>query len=180
MLCSHASQLMDEVLNGEAGSEREAALLAHVADCASCRAEWRALQRVEQLLVTAPSVWPSPDFSTRVIARLAPRQPRQNPWAGTLVLVAGAVLFGVLMLFSMMDFYWAQPGGVVEAGMLFFLQFGAMLLSWVQAGWHVRQVVLESVPPGLILLYAMISVIAGMVWYKLITNVHNILQPIDQ
>ncbi len=180
MLCSYASQLMDEVLNGEAGSEREAALLAHVAGCVSCRAEWHALQTVERLLVTAPPVWPPPDFSTRVMARLAPQPRQQNLWAGVAVLVAGTVLLAGLMLMSLTDFYWMQPGGLVEAFLLFLVQMWALVLGWMQAGWHVRQAVLESVPPGLLLLYTVVTVLAGMVWYKLITNVHNVLRPIEQ
>ena len=179
MLCTNASRLMDEVLNGHVDSEREAALLVHVADCAPCLAEWTAVKNVDRLLVFAPLVAPPADFTAKVMVRLPRRRPAHNPWVGAMALFAGTMAFSLLVCLSFV-------GINADAGLSDLLGFssvsvtglGNSVVQSAQAGWHIRQTILGFVPPGLIALYALLSLMAIGVWMRLISGVQNALQPV--
>lgn len=178
MRCSDASELMDEVVDDHADSEREAALLAHVADCAACRAEWEVLQQVDRLLAAAPSVSPPAEFTSMVMARLARRRPAHNPWAGALALFAGTI---ALSLLAVLSFVGLAPLGEsaarLQPGSVTLPQVGRMLMGWVQAGWEIRQAVISVVPSALILLYALLALLALGVWLGLIAGLQSPLRP---
>lgn len=70
MRCADARAVMMEILDDLADSAQQAALLSHAAECAACRAEWRALQELDALFTAAPMLAPPPDFTQRVLARL--------------------------------------------------------------------------------------------------------------
>lgn len=178
MRCADAGELMHEILDGGANSDRKAALLAHAADCVACRAEWSALQRVDGLLAAAPSVSPPADFTSKVMAHLARRRPAQNPWVGALALFAGTVTLACIVLFSL-----AGPGPTVSPTALLgpggaaWIRVGSTLLGWAQAGWEIRQVVLSVVPSGLILLYAVLALVALAMWLGLVAGIQGALRP---
>ena len=178
MRCTNASRLKDEFLDGRANSEQQAALLAHIADCAACRAEWSAVQRVDHLFALAPQITPPADFTSKVMARLPRRRPIQNPWAGTLALLGGTlvlVVFGVLSVVGV-NLSSTSPG-LLELGGVGLLQRGDALLRWIQAGWGIRQAVLSLVPAGLIVLYALLSLVALVIWIGLVMGIQNVLRP---
>ena len=70
MRCADASAVMMQVLDGLATPAQREALLAHTAGCATCLAEWQAIQKLDTLLATAPMVSPPAGFTERVLARL--------------------------------------------------------------------------------------------------------------
>lgn len=178
MRCADASQLMDEVLDGRVNSERQAALLAHTADCVACRAEWSAIQQIDRLLATAPSVSPPANFSAQVMAHLPRRRPAQNPWAGAIALFAGTI---VLLLLTSSPFIsmglTADSEGLMGIGSVALLQIGSTLIRWLEAGWGIRQAILSLIPTGLIALYILLSLVAAVIWLGLIAGVQNALRP---
>lgn len=178
MRCTTASRLMDDVVDGQTDSDRQAALLAHVADCVACRAEWSAIRRLDQLLSTSPSVSPPPDFKAKVMARL-PQNPRvQKPWAGALALFAGTVTSLVFAVLSVIG-VGLTPGtaGLLQVRGLGSLQNGDVLLGWLQVGWQIRQTMLALVPTGLIALYALLALVALLIWLGLVRGLYGTLQP---
>lgn len=180
MRCADASELMDEVLDGRADSDRQAALLAHTADCTACCAEWSAIQKVHRLFLVAPPVSPPADFTAKVMARLARRRPAQNPWAGALALFAGTVALSLLALLSLVGVTpTAESTGLLRPDVVSLSQTGATLLRWIQAGWQIRQAVLGLLLPGLVLLYAFLSLVALVIWLGLIAGVQGALQPAE-
>ena len=178
MRCADASELMDAVLDNHANSELQATLLAHTADCAACRAEWVAIQSVDRMLTAAPPVSPPADFASKVMARLARRRPAQHPWAGALALFAGTVLLLCLALLSLIrvDFTAVSTAGLLGSGEGALLQLGGTLVHWVEAGWEIRQALLHLVPPGVIVLCALLSLVALVIWLGLIAGVQGALR----
>ncbi|MBS1252098.1 MAG: hypothetical protein MAG451_01134 [Anaerolineales bacterium] len=178
MRCADASRLMDEMLDGRANSDQQAALLAHTAGCVACRAEWSTIQQVDQLLVAAPRVSPPTHFTAKVMSRLPRRRLNQNPWAGALALFAGSLALLVFALVSLLGVgLSAEAPGLVEIGGVGLLQVGDTLVSWIQAGWGIRQVVLSLVPAGVIALYALLSLVALVIWVGLVTGIQGTLRP---
>lgn len=178
MRCSNASELMDQVLDGRTTSERQAALLAHVADCVACRAEWSAIQKVDQVLAAAPRVAPPLDFTLQVMARLPRRRPAQKPWAGAIALFAGTI---VLLFFTFLSIVGVglspESTGLFAIGGAGLLQVGGQLVDWLQAGWAIHQTLLSLIPAGLIVLYVMLSLVSLVIWLGLVTGVQGALQP---
>lgn len=178
MRCTNASELMDQVLDGRATSERQAALLAHVADCVACRSEWSAIQKVDGVLAAAPRVVPPPGFTRQVMARLPRRRPAQKPWAGALALFAGTI---VLLFFAFLSVLGVSSSpestGLFAIGGAGLLQVGSQLVDWLQAGWAIRQTMLSLIPAGLIVLYVMLSLVSLVIWIGLVTGMQGALQP---
>ncbi|MFQ5858421.1 MAG: anti-sigma factor family protein [Anaerolineae bacterium] len=170
MHCTDASELMDRVLDGHDDSERQAALLAHTADCAACLAEWSAIQEAHRLLAAAPPVSPPADFTAKVMAHLSRRRPVWDSWAGAFALFAGAIVLSVLAVLS---FLGTNPTAELAA----LLQVGSTLVGWAQAGWEIRRAMLSLVPAGLILLFALLSVVAVGMWLGLVAGVQAALRP---
>ena len=178
MHCADASELMHEILDNAGNSEREAALLAHTADCVACRAEWSALRQVDGLLAAAPMVSPPVDFTSKVMAGLARRRPAHNPWVGALALFAGTVSLALVVLFWLVSLGpVASPTTLLGPGSAVLIRVGATLLSWVQTGWEIRQAVLSAVPSGLVLLYAVLSLVALAMWLGLVAGIQGALRP---
>jgi anti-sigma factor RsiW len=95
MNCKHARSRLSALQDGELdpGSARDLKL--HLRDCASCRAEWRALEGLLDGLRRLTPAVAAPGFSARVMAGLRPRpRPRLGllPSLGyTLALLAVSV-----------------------------------------------------------------------------------------
>ncbi len=180
MHCADASQLMDEILDRPANSELQAALLAHTADCAACRAEWLAIQQVDRLLATAPLVSPPSNFTTKVMAHLPRRRPARNLWAGALALFAGTSF--LLLVAVMAGVGLSSMAGLIDmpgSGGAMLLQLSSALIRWAEAGWEIRRVVLSLIPSGVIALYALVSLVAIGMWLGLVAGVQGALQPAD-
>ncbi|MFQ5595215.1 MAG: hypothetical protein ACE5HA_13800 [Anaerolineae bacterium] len=121
---------------------------------------------------------PPVDFTSKVMARLARRRPTQNPWVGAVALFAGTVAFVLITIFSLVSFIpKSNPTALLGPGATTLIQVGGTLLSWTQAGWEIRQVVLSVVPSGLILLYAMLALVALATWLGLVAGIQGAFRP---
>jgi len=169
---------MHEILDSGANSDRKAALLAHAVDCVACRAEWSALQRVDRLLAAAPVMSPPADFTVKVMARLARRRPAHYPWVGALALFAGTVSLALVGLFWLVSLIpGAGPTALFGPGGVALIQVGGTLLNWVEAGWEIRHAVLNAVPSGLVMLYAVLALVALATWLGLVAGIQAALRP---
>jgi len=88
MECHDASLRIDERLDGTLDAAGSAALAAHLAGCAACRAELAALERLRTATRALPiSPVPPPDLWPGVAARTVAA--RRQPWAWAAVAVVG-------------------------------------------------------------------------------------------
>jgi hypothetical protein len=79
MDCEQTRELAAELALGIADGEERARALRHVAECAECRRAVEELTAVtDELLTLTPVHQPPPGFESRVLARLAPPQPRRR------------------------------------------------------------------------------------------------------
>jgi hypothetical protein len=96
---------------------------------------------------------------------------------GAFALFAGTVVLSILAIWSFVGVSpTAGSTGVLGPGVAALLQSGSTLVDWAQAGWQIRQTVLGFVPPGLIALYAMVSLVAAAFWLRLVMGVQGALQ----
>jgi anti-sigma factor RsiW len=98
MQCKHASQLMSARLDGRLDSTERALLEDHVATCGTCQAEWRKMQRLDQLLGAAPMVEPPVRLRVQVMARLSRRDQARRAVAGGTALILGTVALALLLV----------------------------------------------------------------------------------
>jgi len=99
--CGNAHQWMSASLDRGLGPEEARALQAHLRACPRCRATWAALQEVDHLLSTHPTVPVPAGFAGRTLARLeargaavAARQGRGSvPWPAAGFALAALSLF---------------------------------------------------------------------------------------
>jgi anti-sigma factor RsiW len=82
---------MQAVLDGDLALADRRALEAHLATCASCQADWAALNSVHRLFKAAPLAAPRAGFNGRFQARLAQRRRQPQALWGALALGLGAV-----------------------------------------------------------------------------------------
>lgn len=96
MTCEEARQLAAEAALDLLDGEARAAVLAHVAGCAPCRAELASLAATaDDLLLAAPPAEPSAGFEGRVLERLAAARPSPRRWVLPLAAAALAGLVGL-------------------------------------------------------------------------------------
>jgi anti-sigma factor RsiW len=181
MHCDDASTLMDEVLDGRADSGRQAALLAHVADCAACGPEWQALQRLDRFLAAAPRVSAPHDFTAQVMAGLPRPQPAQYAWAGALTLLVGTIALAVVALIPFVPLSVASnPAALVPWAAAIPIQGAGVLVGWLQTGWEVRRAVLTFIPVSLLAVYSLFALFAVAVWLRLVSGIQGALRLIRE
>lgn len=105
-------------------NEREA-VLAHLRECAECRAELAAIEKVFAAMDAVPVPEPGEDYGQRVWRQIAPRLPEKQPtwWTGFLTLRHVAA-FGALAAVVLLAFFLGRmtktgkpgAGDVVDAG----------------------------------------------------------------
>lgn len=98
----YQDQLMDAALGG-LPPEREAALHAHLRECASCRSEFDRQQRLcaamDQALEAGVAAEPSPEFLARIRTKIAEQPAPGREWlGGWLPVAAGAVAVVALLV----------------------------------------------------------------------------------
>ncbi len=89
MDCREVQERLSAWLDGELPDALGRSLAAHLEVCPQCRAEWQALQRLEDILADLLAPTP-PDMTARVLARLQRR--RAAPWWKSLALAASLIL----------------------------------------------------------------------------------------
>lgn len=197
---------MTELLDGLAGPEQQAALLAHTAGCAACRAEWQAIQEVDALLTAAPLVSAPAGFTDRVLARLPERfpgataaqspcpdrvrsprvqsvpRPQANPWGGALVLLIGAVLISALIALPILSrtFPTLWMALIQPESLRGGLTVESQLISGIGetmgALWRLHRTLLQSVSPVLLLMYMAICLATTLFWVRLVMGMQRLLQ----
>lgn len=106
MNCEEALDRMMEVLDRKATWDVHPLLVEHLKACPNCYSCWERLQRVEQVLRTAPQVSPMPGLSGRVLARLERHRRRQRALGG----LAFAMGLGTLLLLTALPILGILPG----------------------------------------------------------------------
>jgi anti-sigma factor RsiW len=126
------SELMSMALDGllDAGTERK--LQEHLASCASCQAEWQAMQRVEDLFQQSAPIGPPLGFAIRVDRQLATKEKQRRRRFGGLALLtsslsmAGVTVAVVVLIAGILAWHWF---GAVPA-----VQEGAETVSQIASG----------------------------------------------
>lgn len=193
MRCTDARAVMMELLDDLADSAQQAALLSHVAECAACRAEWRALQELDALLTAAPMAVPPPDFTQRVLTRVRtsvspPSQtlwetfPGVHPLGGIAVLMLGGMLLFTTVAAPLLQRLWPTIWGLFTG----FAGAGSaplvsnpMLIGvgeTLQALWRLHRSLLQSVGPLLLAGYFTMTIIITLVWLRLVMGMQQALR----
>lgn len=143
MRCKQATQMMSERLDGRLGEQETALLEEHLAGCDLCRAEWRAMQKLDLLFSSAPLVQAPLRVRVKVMNRLNRRTQARRALIGGAALTLGTIALAALALLPL-------AGGLLDAaGVLPALASGgpqtaAQLLAFLGAGSHVLLVTTEN------------------------------------
>ena len=121
------SGLLADLALTELGGRERAAVLTHIAQCSSCRAQLRELTLlVDELLLLAPEEDPPAGFESRVVRRLVATRPRPRALAVrvavavvvTVIAVAGGIAAGRVGRTRASTARGATPPGVALTGSL--------------------------------------------------------------
>jgi anti-sigma factor RsiW len=164
------SELMSMALDGLLDADGERTLQKHVAICATCQAEWQAMQQVSTLFQQSEMIGPPLGFAIRVDRRLAEKEKtRRRTFGGLALLTSSLSLAGVTVAAVMM----------IAAGLLVWnwlgagpsLQQGAGAVSQVASGMglvgkgatlFLKDLLLRYGPPLLVLLGIGLAFLAGI------------------
>jgi len=171
MQCQQITELMSLELDDLLGDAERQRLYSHLAECPECQQTWAAMQQLSRVLTVAPMAMPSPDFTGRVMQRIAQRQARRRLVAGYLVLVAGLLLLLALPLASWLRVLIVsyEPGtipGVWGNVVAFLVYVGDVLGSLVNAVKLVVEAVLTTLPHGALLLAALLIGGLTIIWIQ--------------
>jgi len=167
-------------LDGELAGEEKRRLEEHLAVCARCGDELKALEEVGFLLSEVPLSSPQPGFTARVMARLAQREARRRLARVAPALVAVSLMLASLALLSVVGLlipWWsvvAAPTTLIELGELaldLWLRFLQTSTTLAQACSFVLGATLGALPPGLLLPYSFLMLGLMMVWARLVIRV---------
>ena len=98
MNCKQASKMMSMRLDGRLDNAEIALLEDHLTGCNACQAEWRKLQALDSLLVSAPMAQPPVRLRVQVMARLSRREQARRALIGGATLTLGTVALALLAL----------------------------------------------------------------------------------
>jgi len=90
--------MMSARLDGRLGSTEIALLEDHLATCSACQAEWRSLQELDRVLLSAPMARAPVRLRMQVMARLNRREQVRRAIIGGTALALGTVALALLML----------------------------------------------------------------------------------
>jgi len=124
--CEHnqaMSELMSLAIDGllEAGDQHQ--LQHHLASCATCRSEWKAMQQASALFEQSPVVGPPLGFAIRVERRLEEKaKKRRQAFGGVALLTSSLSLAGmtiaavVVLVLGLVAWHWLGSLPVVQEG----------------------------------------------------------------
>ncbi len=99
MNCQVVRTQMADAWDETLDARRRADHFAHLRQCTSCREQWEALRRVEDLFRTAPLCSPQPGFTVRFQQRLArQRSTRWNPLSVLFLALSALLVSGLVFL----------------------------------------------------------------------------------
>jgi anti-sigma factor RsiW len=129
------SELMSLALDGLLDASVEREMQQHIATCATCRAEWQAMQQVSDLLQQSSPVGPPLGFAVRVDRQLAEKEKkRRHKTFGGLALLTGSLSLAGVTVFAVI---------LIVVGVLAWRSFGSN--PAVQEGAGVAAQVAEGV-----------------------------------
>ncbi|MCD6291208.1 MAG: zf-HC2 domain-containing protein [Anaerolineae bacterium] len=157
---------MSLALDGELPPDKERELRQHLAECAECRALWRAWMSLDERFREEPVVGPAPGFVARVNARLDARR-RQRQVLGGLVVVAGsAVAWSALLTLLGLGVVWWLAGGSALVPQVAHLasSLGAILRVLFRTALVVWESLVAAPTQSLVLGYAVIVLGLAILW----------------
>ncbi len=96
--CEQTGEMMSARLDGRLGGTEIALLEDHLAACSVCQAEWRGLQALDRVLVSAQTVRAPVHLRVQVMARLSRREQARRAIIGGTALALGTVALALLVL----------------------------------------------------------------------------------
>jgi predicted anti-sigma-YlaC factor YlaD len=87
---------MMDALDGTLAARDHQRLMAHLDACSNCRADWKALNAIDQMLASQPLMLPEPGFVQRVEARLERSEAQRRTLLGGMILLGSAAALCVL------------------------------------------------------------------------------------
>ncbi len=176
MSCEQSELWMMDALDGTLAAPDDRRFMAHLDACGHCRAEWRALNAVEQMLASPPSVCPTPGFVDRVEARLVRFEAQRRTLLGGMVLLGAAAAFCLLAVLLLL-----KGRNPIEAyGNLLWdtyhlLRYVAELgYTLLAALWFTLDALASSVdvPLSNLLIYVAAIVLAAIAWRRALASQH--------
>ncbi len=170
MDCEQNQIWMTDALDGLLAPAERERLMDHVARCPACRADWAALQAVDELFSTAPMISAPADLVAQVQARLAHREAQRRTLMGGIILLLAALSLWLLALPSLLN-----GRGLLEAYALFLLdayeflgQAWLILRTLAQTLWLTLGAMIESGDPSVLngLMYGLAGLLALLAWRR--------------
>ena len=103
MSCRESKSWMMDAFDGTLAASNQRQLMAHLETCADCRAEWKGLNALEQMLANPSMALPAPDFVDRVEARLDRFEAQRRTLVGGLILLGAAAALCLLAVPSLLN-----------------------------------------------------------------------------
>jgi len=125
-------------LDGALAPAEAAQMQAELAQCPTCRARWRAMQRLDQTLRRSPLLAPRRDLAAAVLEQIAKQHAHDRRLVGMTLLIGGALSLG--------------PSALLGIGLLL------LLLALIQPG--VLQGLIALLVSGLSSLHALLLTLA--------------------
>jgi predicted anti-sigma-YlaC factor YlaD len=175
MRCEQAGEMMSARLDGRLDDIGTNLLAEHMAECAPCQAEWRRLQTLDHLLVSAPMVPAPVSLRVLVLARLSRREQARRAIFGGTALALGTVALALLalapILLGMLDATGIAPA-LVSGGPQTIAQLWALLGTTGRT----LLVVVEkfAIPLTLMSLFSLaIALALNRLWIGAVRRVHT-------
>jgi hypothetical protein len=145
-------------------------LQAHLESCLRCRADWEALNTLDEMLASTPMVFPAPHFVDRVEARLDHFEAQRRTLVGGLMLLGAAAALCLLAVPSLLN--GRNPleayGAFLENTYELLGHVAQLSYRLVSATWIVLDALARSadVPLMNVLAYSAAIILAVVVWRR--------------
>lgn len=184
MSCEQSEMWMMDALDGALSASDQRRLADHLGACSHCRAEWEALNALDELLVNPTMLAPAPGFVGRVEARLERFEAQRRTLLGGLILLGAAMALCLLAVppllngRNLIEAYGAFLQGVYEL----FSYVALLNYKLVSALWFILDVLARSVGISLttLLTYAAGAVLAMVAWWRSLTSQRSVTQTLQR
>jgi anti-sigma factor RsiW len=162
---------LDDLLD----KEEQEALDVHLAACPDCRKTWAAMQRISMILTDAPVALPAPDFTARVMGKIAEQRARKQLIAGYTVLTLGLLLLLALPLSYLLGpLSWASKSGALAAmwseAPSLVVRIVSIASSFTDACALLLRAILTVTPKLILVAIALLGSTLTIVWIRLISG----------
>jgi predicted anti-sigma-YlaC factor YlaD len=178
--CKHNEQmtaLMSLSLDGLLNRDGQLRLERHLATCATCQADWNAMQQVSLLFEQSPMIGPPLGFAIKVERQLEEKtKKRRRTFGGIAVLTGSLSLAGItvgtvgLIVLAVVAWQWLSPLSSVQQGTNALSQFAASMgLMGKSASFFLKDLLLRYGAPLVVALALGLILLAG-VWTWLVVK----------